>query len=179
MARIRGYIASSLDGFIADRNEELDWLTSYDEVDLGPFGIAPLMEAVGTIVMGRTTFEWVQRHAAEWPYPQHDSIVVTSRPLPDPPPRVAAWHDGVDELIVRLRALDGKDVWMIGGGRLQSSFLARGALDDLEVFVVPEVVGSGYRLWPDADLRLTAELTDVRAFARGMVRMAYRFPPRS
>jgi dihydrofolate reductase len=179
MARIRGYIASSLDGFIADGNEELDWLTSYDNVDLGPFGIAPLMEAVGTIVMGRATFAWVQSHTTEWPYPEHASIVVTSHPLADPPPRVTAWHDGVELLIVHLRALTGKDVWMIGGGRLQSAFLALGALDDLEVFVVPEIIGSGYRLWPDADLRLTAELTDVRAFGRGMVRMAYHFPPRA
>ena len=174
MARIRGYIGVSLDGFIADRNEELGWLYEHGGVEYGEFAYEHLLAEVSTMVMGRATFDWVRKEVAGWVYPDHDSIIVTSHPIENLPPRVTAWTDGVDGLVAHLRALDGKDVWIVGGGKLQSAFVDRSGLDFIEIFVVPILIGGGTPLWPGSDVQTVMEFEDARHVNGGVVRLAYR-----
>lgn len=175
MARIVGYMGVSLDGFIAGPNESLDWLYKHGGVDYGEYDHRRFIKGIGTLVWGRATYDWVRREVpGKWDYADHDSIVVTSHPLPDPPPRVAAWPGGVDALISHLRDQEGQDVWIVGGGKLQSAFIDRHALDYLELYVVPYLVGEGIRLWPGSKVPQRLELDDVRHIERGVVRLAYR-----
>jgi dihydrofolate reductase len=178
MARIVGYIASSLDGFIADEDESLSWLTpKYDALlsPGGPFSYADFIARIGTTVMGRATYEWSRRQGSPSPYPDKRTIVVTSTPILDKPADIIAWHDGVDALIAHLRDLDDGDVWMVGGGRLQMAFLERGALDEIEIYVVPEIVGGGHKLFPATSFKATPRLVSADTLALGCVRLHYRF----
>ena len=108
MARIVGYIATSLDGYIADSDGSLDWLTpKYDEL-LGEDNrrrYAAFMSRIGTTVMGRATYDWVAAHGMASPYPDKRTIVVTSTPLLRAPAEIETWQQGIDPLIARLRAL--------------------------------------------------------------------------
>lgn len=158
MPLIRGYIATSLDGFIADPAGGFDFLAPYDGVDCG---YEPFLAGIGTLVMGRGTFDAIAGLAA-WPYRGRRSIVVTSRPVAALPPDTEAWTEGVDPLIARLRADTGPgDVWILGGGLLQQVFLDRDAVDRLEIFVVPVILGEGIRLFPGTDVRRTLRLAEA------------------
>ena len=174
MARIVGYIAASLDGFIADRNESLDWLFKYDNVDLGEYDYRLFIKRVRTVVMGRATYDWIANEGSPWAYGDQRVIVVTSRPIPDPKGPLETRSD-VDALIAELRALDDGDVWMAGGGRLQMAFLERGALDEIEVYVVPEIIGGGSALFPPTGFRASPKLVSAISLGGGMVRLHYRF----
>lgn len=178
MARIVGYIASSLDGFIAGHNDSLDWLTpKYDEL-LGPDYQRHYAEFIGrirTTVMGRATYEWSAAHGSPSPYPDKRTIVVTSRSLAGAPADIEIWRDGVDALVAHLRSVDDGDVWMVGGGRLQMAFLERGALDEIEIFVIPEIIGGGTPLFPATGLRRTPRLISAQTLAAGCVRLHYGF----
>jgi len=174
MARIVGYIAASLDGFIADRNESLDWLFKYDNVDLGEYDYRLFIKRVRTVVMGRATYDWIANEGSPWAYGDQRVIVVTSRPIPDPKGPLETRSD-VDALIAELRALDDGDVWMAGGGRLQMAFLERGALDEIEVYVVPEIIGGGSPLFPPTGLRASPKLLSAVTLGQAMVRLHYRF----
>lgn len=175
MARIRGYIAASLDGFIATPDGGLDWLTKYENVDLGEASYERFIAGIRTIVMGRGTYDFVAGAATEWPYADRRTIVVTSRPLPDPRGPIEVWATGVDTLVAHLRGLEDGDVWMAGGGALQMAFIERGGLDELDVTVMPELIGGGIPLFPPTGFATSPELISARALDLGCVHLRYRF----
>ena len=173
MARIVGYIATSLDGFIAEPEESLTWLTQRKDMELGEFDYNLFIKRIRTVVMGRATFDWLMRQDMAWPYPEQRSIVVTSRPV-DVPASVET-RSNVDALIAELRALDDGDVWMLGGGRLQMAFIERGALDEIEIYVISALLGGGYPLFPPTGFRKEdLVLTAANQLGAGCVRLHYR-----
>lgn len=173
MARIVGYIAASLDGFIADKEEGLDWLYKA-EAELGEHHYDIFIKTIRTVVMGRTTYEWMARSGMEWPYAAQRSIVVTSRPIENPVAPIETRSD-VEALVAELRALDDGDVWMLGGGQLQMAFMERGALDEIEIYIASALVGGGYPLFPATGFKATPVLLSAKMLGRGMVRLHYRF----
>ena len=173
MARIVGYIATSLDGFIADPQESLDWLTGSD-AELGEHHYDLFIKRIRTVVMGRATYDWVMVHSSTWPYPEQRTIVVTSRPLSDPPDAVETRSD-VEALVAELRALTDGDVWMCGGGKLQMAFLERGALDEIEIYIASAMIGGGFPLFPPTGFKATPKLISATALGAGMARLHYRF----
>jgi len=175
MATIRGYIGASLDGYIASPDGSLDWLRKYDGVDMGAFAYDRFIAGIRTVVMGRTTYDDIVRLDIGWPYADQRTIVVTSRPLPRPIGALETWGAGVPALIDHLRALDDGDVWMVGGGRLQQAFIAAHALDRLELFIVPEIVGGGIPLFPPNGFARTVSLAAVDRLGAGCVRLLYDF----
>ena len=174
MARILGYIAASLDGFIADRNEALGWLSKYDAVELGEHSYANFIAHIRTIVMGRATYDWLVANSADWPYAAQRTIVVTSRPIAALPAGVETRSD-IEALVAELRGLEDGDVWMCGGGRLQMAFIEHGALDEIEIYLVAELIGGGHPLFPPTGFRASPELVSAKMVGPGMARLHYRF----
>lgn len=82
-------------------------------------------------------------------------------------------RDNVDALIAELRALDDGDVWMLGGGALQMAFIERGALDEIEIYVIPELLGGGKPLFPATGFRASPRLIGAQPLDRGCVRLHY------
>lgn len=175
MARIVGYIAASLDGFIAGPSERLDWLHRYDGMDLGEHDFSLFLKGIRTVVMGRRTYEFIASDPAPWAYGEQRAIVVTSSKIADPKGALETRRD-VDALITELRELDDGDVWLVGGGRLQMAFMERGALDELEIYVIPELVGGGTPLFPASGFEASPQLVSARALDRGCVRLHYTLP---
>ena len=174
MARIVGYIATSLDGFIATADENLDWLTQQPDLDLGEHDYHHFIDRVRTVVMGRATYDWIARYPGAWEYDGKRVIVVTSRPIEDPKGPLETRSD-VPALIAELRALDDGDVWMLGGGKLQMAFMQSGALDEIEVYVISEIIGGGLPLFPPQGLRASPKLISAQPFGAAAARLHYRF----
>lgn len=157
------YTATTLDGFIADPDDSLDWLLTQPHDESGPFGYDEFIERIGAIVMGSTSYEWVVHHLTAvnepWPY-SIPSWVMSSRSL-DP-------FDGADLRFASgdvrevhqhmLDAADGKDLWVVGGGDLAGQFADAGLLDEIVVSVAPVTLGAGRPLLPR---RLDLELLET------------------
>lgn len=176
MATIRGYMGVSADFYIASRDGTLDWLRKYDTIDYGEHTYDSFYKDIRTVVMGRGTYEAIVGFNEGWHYGGRRAIVVTSGEIPDPIGDISLWHDGVDALVAHLRALDNGDVWIIGGGQLQQAFIERGALDRLELFIVPEIVGAGIPLFPPNGFARSVTLEAAEPLAAGVVRLVYDFP---
>lgn len=174
MARILGYIAASLDGLISAENDNLDWLFEYDGMDLGEHDYRSFLKGIRTVVMGRGTYDFIARDPSPWAYDGKRTFVVTSRPIEAPKGPLEIRSD-IDALIAELRALDDGDVWMLGGGKLQMAFLERGALDEIEIYIIPEMLGGGDPLFPLTGFRASPTLISAKAIDRGCVRLHYRF----
>jgi dihydrofolate reductase len=173
MARILGYIAASLDGYIATEDDGLDWLFKYDSDDLGEHDYRLFLKRIRTVVMGRGTYDFIAKEPSPWAYAEQRVIVVTSNPIPDPKGALEVRSD-VDALVAELRGLDDGDVWMLGGGKLQMAFLERDALDEIEIYIIPEMLGGGRPLFPAMGFRSTPTLVSAKALGQG-VRLHYKW----
>jgi dihydrofolate reductase len=178
------YTATTLDGFIADEKNSLDWLFEVDrETEGGEHSFAAFFAEVGAMAMGATTYEWVLEHdnllaePDKWRgyYGDTPCWVFTHRELPPIPEAairlvqgdVAPVHEEMS------RAADGKNIWLVGGGDLVGQFADQGLLDEILVGVAPVTLGAGAPLLPR---RLTAsqlELVDV-ARDKQFARLTYR-----
>lgn len=144
------FTASSLDGYIVDEHDSLDWLTSRKiDVD-GPFGYEAFINTVGALVMGSATYEWVVKNQpGEWMYEQ-PSWVLTHRPhiiIQGHP--VQAFDGDVADLHPKLvSAGAGKDVWVVGGGEVAAQFVAAGLIDEMIVTYTPCSLGGGSPVLP-------------------------------
>ena len=176
MAKTRYYCAMSLDGFIAESDDTLDWLLKYEGTGWEP-GYERFYSEIGALVMGSVTYEWILDHLEEWPYPGRPTWVLSSRELRKPGAegadvRVTAAE--VRELHAEmLAAADDRDLWIVGGGDVASQFADHGLIDQVEVTVVPDVLGAGKPLFarrmPDGPMQLLG----TRAMANGMVELRY------
>lgn len=191
MARTVYYCAATLDGFIAEADDTIDWLTGYDGslegTDVEPVegGYDEFYEGVGALVFGSVTYEWLLEHVVsdgEWPYPGRPTWVLSSRDLPTPADAeadvrivAAAVADLHEEM---LAAAGERDLWIVGGGNVASQFADAGLLDEVRVTVVPVVLGAGKPLF---DRRLQGgamQLSAVLPRRNGMVELAYEVAAR-
>jgi dihydrofolate reductase len=144
------YTASSLDGFVVDDADSLDWLTSRDVDAHGPFGYEAFAKSVGALAMGSATYEWIlKNHPGDWMYDQ-PTWVLTSRPgiIADGHP-VQVFAGDVAQLYPKLVAAAGaKDVWLVGGGKVAAQFVIAGLVDEFIVSYAPCSLGTGARLLP-------------------------------
>ena len=154
--RIRGYIACSLDGFIAGEGDDLSWLPQqHPPPSPGTLSWEDFMADMGALLMGRRTFDVVHAMDVDWPYTL-PVLVATRRPLPsDAPEGVQAVAGTVEELLSRsLEVAAGADVYVDGGALLQQ-VMAEGRLEELVVTYVSTVLGSGVPLFAGPRRQLT------------------------
>jgi dihydrofolate reductase len=144
------YTASSLDGFIVDENDSLDWLLTRDIDADGPFGYEAFAKSVGALVMGSSTYEWIRdNQPGDWMYEQ-PSWVLTSRPgiIADGHP-VHTFSGQITDLYPALvEAAADRDVWLVGGGHIAAQFVAAGLVDEIIVSYAPCSLGAGARVLP-------------------------------
>ena len=144
------FTASSLDGYVVDEADSLDWLTSRAVDADGPFGYDAFIKTVGALVMGSATYEWIlNNHPGQWMYAQ-PSWVLTHRPqiVAEGHP-VQVFDRDVAELHPKLvSAVAGKDVWVVGGGATAAQFSSAGLIDEMIVTYAPCSLGAGARLLP-------------------------------
>jgi dihydrofolate reductase len=170
--RIRGYIATSLDGYIAAADGGVDWLQDFQAQD---FGFAEFLEDIDTVILGRATYDQVRSFGVDWPYAGKRAVVLTSRPVEDLPDGVEPWNGPVEQLAAKLRAEGGGDAWVVGGASVQRAFLEAGAFDRIELFVIPILLGDGVPLWPRSERQHRLSLTTMKVLEGGVVRLDYRF----
>lgn len=156
------FTATTLDGYIADEHDSLEWLFKQDITDEGPLSYAEFITGVGAIAMGATTYQWVLDHNARtgdaWAY-DVPSWVFTHREFA-PQAGVTTTAAPVPEVHAEMvTAAGGKDVWVVGGGDLAGQFAEHGLLDDLIVSIAPVTLGAGRPLFPRRyDLELVEHL---------------------
>jgi dihydrofolate reductase len=160
MTRTIYYVASTLDGFIADQHHSLDWLLKQDIDEHGPMNYGDFIGAVGAVVMGSATYEWVVRHQSAagegwlytqptWVFTHRDRAALDDADIRFTSAPVPAVHAEAVE------AAKGKDIFLVGGGDLAGQFADAGLLDEIVVSFAPVTLGAGAPLLPRRlDLRL-------------------------
>src|ERR1700709_673875 len=179
------YTATTLDGFLADEHNSLDWLFEVEGDTEHAEDFAPFFSGVGAMAMGSTTYEWVLAHEkvlenpAKWLdwYGQIPTWVFTHRRLPPVPgANVFLTADDVAAVHAQMvEAAGGKNIWLMGGGDLVGQFADAGLLDEILLSVAPVTLGSGAPLLPRRLFAADLELQSVDRNGQFAV-LTYRLP---
>ncbi len=173
MPRVIVYIATSLDGFIADRDGGVGWLDDIhpSEAD-GDFGYAEFYDSVGSLIMGRATYDQVLDFGA-WPYPGKPTYVFTSNPPGGDHPDVEFVSGNPRAFVEGLKARSEQDVWLVGGGKLIASFREQGLIDQYIITMIPVMLGEGVLLFAGGQPGETLRLEEIKHFENGLVQLSY------
>lgn len=146
------FVASSIDGFIADEHDDLGWLLQLDggpDDDSNPYN--DFIVKVGALAMGATTYEWIQRHyPGEWFYDERPTWVFTHREL-EPIAGAQLIFTAEDARTVHAAMVDAageRNIWLVGGGGLVGQFMDHDLLDEIWLSIAPVTLGQGAPLLP-------------------------------
>jgi dihydrofolate reductase len=173
MGKTQYFTATSIDGFIADQDNSLDWLFQADAngESAGGQQYRAFFEQVGAIAAGSTTYEWVLEHEQmlekpeKWPYHGTPCWIFTHRQLPAVPGAdITFVHGDVQAVHQQMAAAAGdRNIWLVGGGDLVGQFADHGLLDEIMLSVAPATLGGGAPLLPRTLLPGELALTGCRA----------------
>ena len=184
--KVQYFTATTLDGFIADADNSLDWLFVVER-DEGDSSWEEFIGGVGALVMGATTYEWVLGHEPQmlegpekWRtyYDDRPCWVFSHRELPRIPGIELTFVQGdvrpvYDEIVAtRPGQATGHNIWIVGGGELVGQFDDAGLLDEIRLGVTPVTLGAGAPVLPR---RITSERLRLRDVERSgqMVNLVY------
>jgi dihydrofolate reductase len=161
------YVATSLDGFIADRDGGVDWLF-HD----GDYGYSDFLAGIEALIMGRKTYEQVLSFG-EWPYGDKAAYVYTRSAPQGEHPHVEFVSADVTAFVADLRARCSQDIWLVGGAELTAAFRAQGLIDRYVLSVHPVLLGEGISLFEGRQPRAELRLEGSKSYDSGLVQLVY------
>lgn len=170
MSRVVLYIATSLDGYIADADGGVAWLDGYAD---GLADFDAFMSSISAVVMGRATYDFSVNNPP-WRLGSMPTAVLTHHQIDSPPEGVFAHQGPIPELVSRLSEQSTGDIWLMGGGQTIRVFLDADAIDEYRIFVVPELLGRGTPLFLErTGQRRTLKPTFTQTLPSGLLETRY------
>ena len=174
------YIATSADGYIARPDGDVEWLNRRPStVD---YGMREFYATIDTILWGRKTYDWLLSYHRKTG--KMDGLfdtklanyVFSRKPPKRAAPGVTFVSTPVKAFAQRLRAMPGRQIWMMGGGGLIASFLDAGEIDEFDIHVMPVFIGKGIPLVAPRHRDVPLRLLASRKYPDGVVRLRYEVP---
>jgi dihydrofolate reductase len=171
------HMVSSLDGFIAKKDNDVSWLEDAGSVYEAGVTItneeaAAFVKTIDCYVLGSRTYE----HALElgWPYGDTPTVVVTSRKLPSTRQTVEFYSGDLKTLIGEKLGPKYRNIWLVGGAILAQRFLELALVDEIQLTIAPVLLGDGVRLFGSLPADKMLELKNAVAYKNGFVALTYR-----
>jgi dihydrofolate reductase len=156
------FIASSLDGYIATKDDSLEWLFNVEGE--GDNGYSEFYETVDTILLGKRTYDWImEQDPEEFPYKNKQCYVFTRSSIEDTED-VKFIKEDVTKFVNKLKSEQGKNIWIAGGGELLHSFIKENLVDELIVTIAPTILGNGIPLFREGDYQLDLTLKRTKNY---------------
>lgn len=173
------HVVSSLDGFIAKKDNSISWLNGtgsiYEAgVSISEEEAATFVKAIDCYVLGSRTYE----HALElgWPYGDTPTVVVTSREWPRERKSVEFYSGDLKTLVDGKLAPRYRNIWLVGGAMLCQRFLELRLVDEIRLTIAPVLLGEGLRLFSGSATEEHWSLKNVVAYKNGFVELSYSAP---
>ncbi|MCS6125469.1 dihydrofolate reductase family protein [Shewanella baltica] len=168
------FIATSLDGYIADKQGKLDWIHSVPNPDNIDTGFFALMERIDALVMGRNTLEAVLSFNCEWPYTK--PVFVLSNTMIEVPKsyedRVFLIKGELKDVIADLNKKGFNNLYIDGGVTIQN-FLKEDLIDEMVITRFPILLGGGAPLFDKLEQSLNFKLIKNEVVLQSLVQTTY------
>jgi dihydrofolate reductase len=172
------HMVSSLDGFIATKDNSVAWLEETGSVyeagvSLSEEEAAAFVKTIDCYVLGSRTYELALE--VGWPYGDTPAVVVTSREWP-PAKKSVEFYSGDLKTLVDVKLARFRNIWLVGGAMLCQRFLELGLVDEINLTVAPVLLGEGLRLFARSPAGERWNLKNVVAYKNGFVELSYCAP---
>lgn len=165
------YIAISMDGYIAKKNDDLEFLSIIQE-EGEDYGYGAFIETVDTVIMGRRTYDWIMKKVAEFPHKNKQTYIITRKSRPDIG-NIRFYTRNLRNLIRELKNETGKNIFIDGGAQIVNELLKENLIEEYIISIIPVLLGSGIRLFHEGYKEQNLKLIKAEYFAKGLVQLHY------
>jgi dihydrofolate reductase len=174
LRKVKLYIASSFDHFIARANGDISWLELPEYAIKGEdYGYEAFLKTIDTTLMGHTTYKIVEGFDMPWPYEGFNNYVFTTNRELTSNNHVQFIHEDLATFVRQLKYQDGKDIWLVGGGQINQMLLNYNLIDEMIITFMPIMLGHGVRLFHGVVKEKKLNLIDSKHFPNGVLQLKY------
>ena len=174
MRKLKLYIAISLNGKIADANGGVEWLESIPNPDQSDYGYAKFYKEIDTTIQGNATYKQILSWGIDFPYADKKNYVFTRNSALQNTEHVTFVSENHADFVKQLKKEKGDDIWVVGGGGLNTTLLNVGLIDEIQVFVMPIVLSGGVELFEAFPKQTSLELMESKTYETGAVELRYK-----
>lgn len=169
------YIATSLNGKIARLDGSVDWLEAIPNPDQDDHGYLEFYNSIDTTIQGYNTYDQIVGWGIEFPYKGKKNYVLTRKQDPGESEYVEFVTENHLKFIKQLKKQEGKDIWLIGGGKINTMLFNERLIDEIRVFIIPVVLPDGIELFTNTPVEEQLELISTKTYSTGAVEVVYGF----
>lgn len=173
MRKVILYIAMSLDGFIADKDGGVGWLSDQDENNQNFGSYSDFIKTIDTVILGYKTYHQLvtELSSDKWFYSGMKSYVLTHKDEKNTSEIVFTTQNPKD-LVLKLKEEQGKDIWICGGASIANQLIKLNLIDRYHITIIPTILGSGVRLFNDDNVDIKLKLISTENY-NGMTDIVY------
>jgi dihydrofolate reductase len=179
-SRVTIHMVASLDGFIARKDGNVDWMETSDEFvggeTLEPEFVEAFLKTIDCYVMGSRTYETALNFEAKgfgWSYGDKPTFVLTSRDLPRTRDTVEFYSGDLAQFVNGRLRPTFRSIWFVGGGVVSGECLCLGLADEVRYSILPILIGDGISFFEKLDGDVALHLAEIKAYKSGMVALRY------
>ncbi|MBP9688635.1 MAG: dihydrofolate reductase [Bacteroidia bacterium] len=165
-------IATSIDGYIASKNDDLSFLSMVDTIG-EDYGYREFINTVDTVIIGKRTYDKVLSMVTEFPHANQETFVITRTPKPAIG-NVSFYNDNLIELVATLKAKTGKNIFCDGGAQIIHQLLQHKLIDEFIISIIPTLLGDGIRLFSEGFNQQNLLLVSSKSYESGLVQLRYK-----
>lgn len=171
MRKVILYCAASLDGYIARKDGSVDWLDSIPNPEHSDYGYAQFYDSIDVTLMGNGTYKAVLGFGVDFPYQEKTNYVFSRTSTGTDAPFIQYINDDVISFVNELKTKPGKNIWLVGGGQLNTTLLNAGLIDELIITLFPIILGDGIPTFADGALESHFKVVENKTFDNGLVQL--------
>ena len=164
----------SLNGKIAQTDGSVHWLEAIPNPLKLDYGYADFYQSVDTTIQGYKTYEQILNWGIPFPYADKKNYVLTRKKKLENTEHVEFISRNPVSFLKNLKAQTGKDIWLIGGGQINTLLFNAHLIDELYVFIMPIVLSSGIELFETLPIEQQLELVETKTYPTGVVELRYK-----
>lgn len=173
MRKIKLYIAASIDGYIADIEGGLGWLSGYPITPELNYGYDEFFNSVDTVILGGRTYRDILNMDLIYPYKDKISYIITRNKTNNPKENIQFILENITETVSGLKKQKGKDIWLVGGGEIITILLDNDLIDEMIITITPIILGSGIPLFPHTAKESTWKLHNTQTYSNNVLQVEY------
>ncbi|WP_013320380.1 dihydrofolate reductase family protein [Gloeothece verrucosa] len=162
------FIATSLDGYIARKNGEIDWLFTDQD-----YGYEEFYQSIDITLIGYKTYQQLLTFE-EFPYPDKINYVFSRHHKNQDHNLVTFISTDPVEFVKQLKQASGKNLWLVGGGQMNTLFLNANLLDEIIISIHPVILGEGIPLFAGNPQEKKLQLIKHQSFESGLIQITYK-----
>tara|TARA_B100000508_G_scaffold55003_3_gene42650 strand:+ start:16163 stop:16705 length:543 start_codon:yes stop_codon:yes gene_type:complete len=169
------FVATSIDGYIADKNGDIDFLHSIPNPEGDDMGYSEFMEDVDALIMGRTTFETVCNFDVPWPYDKPVFVLSNSleKIAPEYKEKATLVNGSLNSILDQIHKKGYHNLYIDGGKTIQS-FLKEELIDEITITIIPVLLGGGTSLFGKLDKKQRFRCVETKRYLDQVVQNHFK-----